>query len=95
MTETAPAIEAMLAEYADLERRLADPELHADPGAARKAGRRFAQVSPIVSTYRKLETARGDLAAARELAADDDSGGQVGDADRGVGGVDTLAALAR
>ena len=73
MTDTAPAIEAMLAEYADLERRLADPELHADPGAARKAGRRFAQVSPIVSTYRKLETARGDLAAARELAADDDS----------------------
>lgn len=27
----------------------------------------------MVSTYRKLETARGDLEAARELAADDDS----------------------
>ena len=73
MTETSPAVEAMLAEHADLERRLADPELHADPSAARKAGRRFAQISPVVATYRKLEAARGDLEAARELAADDAS----------------------
>lgn len=73
MTKAAPAIEVILAEYAELEQRLADPELHADPAAAKKAGRRFAQVSPIVSTYRKLEAARGDLGAAHELAADDDS----------------------
>ncbi len=73
MTEAAPAIEAMLAEYAELEQRLSDPELHADAGTARKVGRRFAQVSPIVATYRKLEAARGDLEAARELAADDAS----------------------
>jgi peptide chain release factor 1 len=73
VTDTAPAIDAILAEQADLELRLADPELHADPAAARKAGRRFAQVSPIVATYRKLEAARGDLEAARELAADDPS----------------------
>ena len=69
----APAIDALLTEHAELERRLADPELHADPAAARTAGRRFAQLAPIVSTYRKLETARGDLEAARELAADDES----------------------
>ena len=67
------AIDALLAEHADLERQLSDPNLHADPGAARKVGRRFAQVSPIVATYRKLETARGDLDAAKELAADDES----------------------
>ncbi len=73
MTESAPAIDAVLAEHADLERQLADPELHADAGRARKAGRRFAQLAPVVATYRKLETARGDLATARELAADDDS----------------------
>lgn len=72
-TDTAPAIEALLAEHADLERQLADPALHADAGAARKVGRRFAQVSPIVACYRKLEAARGDLEAARELAADDAS----------------------
>ena len=42
------------------------------PAAARKVGRRFAQVSPIVATFRKLEVARGDLEAARELAVDDE-----------------------
>lgn len=73
MTDTAPAIEALLTEHADLERQLADPNLHSDAAAARKVGRRFAQVSPIVATYRKLEAARGDLEAARELAADDES----------------------
>ena len=61
MTEKAPAIDGLLAEHAALERQLADPKLHADAGAARKVGRRFAQISPIVATYRKLEAARGDL----------------------------------
>jgi len=69
----APAIDALLAEHAELERRLADPQLHSDQAAARKVGRRFAQLAPIVATYRKLEAARGDLATARELAADDES----------------------
>jgi peptide chain release factor 1 len=66
-------IEALLAEHADLERQLADPGLHADAGAAKRVGRRFAKISPIVATYRKLETASGDLEAARELAAEDSS----------------------
>lgn len=72
-TETAPRIEALLAEHADLERQLADPGLHADASAARRVGRRFAQVSPIVATHRKLQVAQGDLDAARELAAEDDA----------------------
>ena len=57
MADTAPVIEALLAEHADLERQLSDPDLHADATAARRVGRRFAQVSPIVATYRKLEAA--------------------------------------
>jgi peptide chain release factor 1 len=73
MTQSASMIDALLAEHADLERRLADPELHSDAGRARKVGRRFAQVAPIIGTYRKLEAARGDLAAARELAGEDES----------------------
>jgi peptide chain release factor 1 len=90
MTDTAPAVEALLAEHADLERQLADPNLHADPSAARKAGRRFAQVSSIVATYRKLEAARGDLEAARELAADDDSFvAEVGELEATVDELDT------
>jgi len=69
----ATAIDAVLAEHADLERQLSDPELHSDTGNARRVGRRFAQLAPIVATHRKLETARGDLQAARELAVDDES----------------------
>ncbi|GAB5902656.1 peptide chain release factor 1 [Mycobacteroides chelonae] len=72
MSET-PLIEGMLAEHAELEKQLADPALHADPGAARKAGRRFAMLSPIVAAHRKLVSARDDLATARELSADDPS----------------------
>jgi peptide chain release factor 1 len=73
VTDTAPAIDGLLAEHADLERQLADPKLHADADAARKVGRRFAKISPIVATYRNLDAARGDLEAARELATDDES----------------------
>ncbi|EUA73506.1 PCRF domain protein [Mycobacterium xenopi 4042] len=73
MTQSVQAIDALLAEHADLERRLADPELHTNPAAARKAGRRFAQLAPIVAAYRKLESARGDLETARELATSDES----------------------
>jgi peptide chain release factor 1 len=73
MTHGVQAIDALLAEHADLERQLADPELHSNPANARKVGRRFAQLAPIVAAHRKLETVRGDLDTARELAADDDS----------------------
>jgi peptide chain release factor 1 len=72
-TDAATRVDALVAEHADLERQLSDPALHADAGAARKVGRRFAQLAPIVSTHRKLETVRGDLDAARELATEDAS----------------------
>jgi len=75
MTHGAPAdaVESVLAEHADLERQLSDPDLHNDTVNARRVGKRFAQLAPIAATYRKLETARGDLEAARELAVDDSS----------------------
>jgi peptide chain release factor 1 len=69
--QAAMAVDAVLAEHADLERQLSDPALHGDAANARRVGRRFAQLAPIVSTYRKLEVARGDLEAARELATED------------------------
>ncbi|APB01231.1 Peptide chain release factor [Nocardia seriolae] len=72
--KTAPnAIDAILAEYQGLESQLADPSLHNDPGAARRVGKRFAELGPIMATYNKLKTAREDLSAAKELAADDAS----------------------
>jgi peptide chain release factor 1 len=62
---------ALLAEYADVERHLADPVVHADQAAARRYGRRFAELTPIHKAAGELEEARADLAAARELAAED------------------------
>jgi peptide chain release factor 1 len=64
-------LSALLDEYAELERRLADPAIHADQTAARKVGRRFAELSGIHKTAAELDQARSDLAAARELAAED------------------------
>lgn len=73
MTQPVQTIDVLLSEHADLEHALADPELHSNPAEARKAGRRFARLAPIVATHRKLMAARGDLETARELAADDES----------------------
>lgn len=58
MTQPVQTIDVLLAEHADLERRLSDPDLHSNPDEARKAGRRFARLAPIVGTYRKLMAAR-------------------------------------
>ncbi len=73
MAQGVRAIDALVAEHADLELQLSDPELHSNPGSARKVGRRFAQLAPIVATHRKLTSARDDLETARELAVDDAS----------------------
>ncbi|QJY46863.1 peptide chain release factor 1 [Pseudonocardia broussonetiae] len=69
----APAVDALLAEHAELELRLADPSIHADAALARKLGRRYAELGPVVAAARALDAARDDLAAARELAADEPS----------------------
>jgi peptide chain release factor 1 len=63
----------LLAEHASLERELADPAVHADQSRARRLGRRYAQLAPLVETSRALEEARGNLATARELAGEDAS----------------------
>ncbi|MBM7457399.1 peptide chain release factor 1 [Rhodococcus coprophilus] len=65
------AIDDILAEYAGLEQQLSDPALHNDPSIARRVGKRFAELAPVMATYTKLKAARDDLEAARELAADD------------------------
>ena len=65
-------LEEMLAEHADLERRLADPKVHADQNTARSLGRRYAQLGPVVETARALHEAGDNLDAAREMAADDE-----------------------
>jgi peptide chain release factor 1 len=70
---TAPAgrLDELLAEHADLERRLADPAVHADAGQARSLGRRYSELSQIAETARALQATSDDLDAARELADED------------------------
>ncbi len=59
------------AEYADVEKALSDPAVHDDQGKARTLGRRFSELAPIVAVASELQTAQGDLEAARELSAED------------------------
>jgi len=73
MTTTPERLPALLAEHADLETQLADPAVHADQSRARRLGRRYAELTPVVATARELDTTRADLATARELAAEDAS----------------------
>jgi len=68
---SALTVDSVLSEHADLELRLADPAVHADAGQARKLGRRYAELDPIVAVARELAAVRDDHAAARELAAED------------------------
>jgi peptide chain release factor 1 len=76
---TAPSVDAVLAEHAELELRLADPAVHADVAAARKLGRRYSEIGPIVALARELSAARADETAARELAAEDPAFGAEAD----------------
>jgi peptide chain release factor 1 len=64
-------VDALVDEYADLERRLADPSVHADQSEARRLGRRYSELAPIVRTYLDWRQAADDLAVAREFASDD------------------------
>ena len=61
----------LVKEYAELEAKMADPSIHDDPNNARKLGRRYAQLGPVVSGYRVWRAAEDDLAAGREMAAED------------------------
>jgi len=66
-------VEELVREHSELEKQLADPGVHADQNRARSLGKRYAELGPIVSTYRTLQAVTGDLDAARELADDDAS----------------------
>jgi len=65
------SVESLVAEYADLESQLADPAVHTDQSRSRKLGRRYAELRPVITTYRAWQQAGDDAAAARELGADD------------------------
>ncbi|GAA0540124.1 peptide chain release factor 1 [Paractinoplanes ferrugineus] len=61
----------LLEEYAELEKRMEDPSIHSDQALVRRVGRRFAELAPVYAAHAELQAARDDLAAAKELAAED------------------------
>ena len=67
------AAEALVAEHAELERQMSDPELHSDPARARRVGRRYAELGAVVGAYREWLATGDDLDAARELGLDDEA----------------------
>ncbi|MCZ7416516.1 MULTISPECIES: peptide chain release factor 1 [unclassified Streptomyces] len=65
------AVEELIGEHAQLEEQLADPSVHADQPRARRLGKRYAELTPIVAAYRSWKSTGEDIETARELAADD------------------------
>lgn len=64
-------LDQLLAEHSELEQQLAEPDVHSDQARARRLGRRYAELAPVVRAARELEQARADWSAARELADED------------------------
>jgi peptide chain release factor 1 len=62
-----------LEEYAEIERKLADPAVHQDQRLASRLGKRYAELKQIVSVYTEYNTLKGDLETALELAKEDKS----------------------
>lgn len=65
------SVKSLEEEYVSAEEKLADPAIHADQNAARKLGKRHAELRPIIETYRRWIAIADDIAAAKELAAED------------------------
>ncbi|MFN8126828.1 MAG: peptide chain release factor 1 [Candidatus Nanopelagicales bacterium] len=63
--------EDLEAEYLAVEADLSRPEVHADPARARRLGRRFAELRPVIADYRDWLRLGADATAAAELATED------------------------
>ncbi|MGI8392932.1 peptide chain release factor 1 [Leucobacter sp. W1038] len=66
-------VESLLSELTQLQDELADPALHADPARAKKVNRRYAELSKIKAAHESWLHTADDLAAARELAKEDEA----------------------
>jgi peptide chain release factor 1 len=75
-------LDELAGEYTALERDLADPAVHADPGRVRALGRRYGELGPVVHAYREWQQVKADEETAHELAGEDASfaaeAGQLG-----------------
>ena len=75
--QIAKRLAAIEREHADLEARLADPAVTADPDELRTVSRRYHELTPVVEAARRQRALHADAEAARELltvATDDERG---------------------
>jgi len=63
----------LLAEHDALQVQLSDPELHSDPARSKKVNRRYAELARIVAAYEDWRTLTDDVAAATDMAAEDEA----------------------
>jgi peptide chain release factor 1 len=67
------SVATLLTELEELQQQLADPAIHADAARAKRVNRRYAELSQIAAAHSAWLAAQDDLAAARELARDDEA----------------------
>ena len=67
------SVQPLLAEHAALQEQLSDASVHANPALAKKLNRRYAELCAIVAAYTSVNDLIADLAAAKELAKEDES----------------------
>ncbi|MDQ0645158.1 peptide chain release factor 1 [Microbacterium murale] len=67
------SVQALIDEHRRVQEELSDPAVHADAARAKRVNRRYAELSRIVAAYDLWVEATDDLAAARELAKEDDA----------------------
>lgn len=67
------SVDALIAEYAELQVKLGDPAVHADAALSKKLNRRFAVVSKIIAAHERMVALGDDLAAAKEMASEDEA----------------------
>ncbi|MEY4424485.1 MAG: hypothetical protein RJB56_112 [Actinomycetota bacterium] len=66
------SVQPLIEEHLELQTKLSDPALHGNPALAKKLNRRYAELSAIVAAYNQVNSLGDDLAAAKELAKEDE-----------------------
>ncbi|GAA1741909.1 peptide chain release factor 1 [Microbacterium paludicola] len=67
------SVDALIDEHRRVQEELSDPAVHADASRARRVNRRYAELNRIVQAHEAWTAAGDDLAAARELAREDEA----------------------
>ena len=66
------SVQPLLLEQLELQKQLSDSAIHTNPALSKKLNRRYAEVSSIVTSYHMVLQYNEDLAAAKELAKEDE-----------------------